>query len=129
MSYCECDYDYDRPDFYDETIVRARKPHHCYECSGLISKGDKYKRRSGKWDGRVQTYAECERCMELREWATISMPCFCANVFGTLHENAWEMVRDVAPKTPGFFFEFGRRMVKIKRQNDLTSRKTSTGAA
>jgi hypothetical protein len=115
MSYCECDYDYDRPEFYTEAVVKARKPHRCTECFGPIFIGEHYKRRSGKWDGRVENYPECRRCMELRQWATISMPCFCANTFGSLHENAWEMVRDIANTIPGFFFEFGRRMVKIER--------------
>lgn len=114
MSYCECDYDFDQPEFYTETTARARKHHQCWECSGYIQPGEVYKRRSGKWDGRVETYPECSLCMELREWAKISVPCFCCNIFGELHETVREMVRDVAPTVPGFLFEYGRRMVRIR---------------
>lgn len=116
MSYCECDTDYDAPEFFSEHVAKARKQHRCCECGGPILPGEQYHNRTGKWDGEVTTYRECAPCMELRQWATISMPCFCANTFGTLHENAWEMIRDIAHTTPGVFFEFGRRIVKIKRR-------------
>jgi hypothetical protein len=118
MSYCECNYDYDRPEFFSQTIVDARKLHKCDECLGPIHKSERYQRSTGKWDGRVETYRECGSCMELRQWAKISMPCFCCNIFGELHETVLEMVRDVSPKVPGFFFEYGRRMVKIKRRRE-----------
>jgi len=115
MSYCECDYDYDPPKFYREKVVRARKQHRCTECRGPILVGEVYFRRTGKW-ADVKTYRECALCMELRAWATISVPCFCCNIFGELHERVREMVHDVAPKVPGVFMEYGRRMVAIRRR-------------
>jgi hypothetical protein len=116
VSYCECDYDDDRPEFFSEMVVRARKQHRCTECFGPIFSGETYKRRSGKWDGEFRDYPECYLCMELREWATVSMPCFCANTFETLHEKAREMVDDIKRDVPGITFEWGRRMIKIKRR-------------
>ena len=44
------------------------------------------------------------------------MPCFCAHRIGELHERVRDMVRDVAPEVPGFFMEYGRRMVAIRRR-------------
>jgi hypothetical protein len=114
--YCECDYDGDSPEFYNLAVVKARKTHHCYECDNKITPGEQYTRRTGKWNGDVETYRECRLCSELREWAEISVPCFCANVFGTLHERVRAMVEDAAPKIPGFFMEYGRRMVKIRQR-------------
>jgi len=116
MSYCDCDTDYDPPSFYSETTVKARKQHQCTECGGPILPGETYKRRSGKWDGEVRDYPECHLCVELREWATISMPCFCANTFETLHEKARDMVDDIRHKVPGIVFEWGRRIIKIERR-------------
>lgn len=119
MSYCECDDDYDAPEFYSETVVKARKQHRCTECFGPIYPGEQYMRRSGKWNGDVLDYPECHLCMELREWAKVSMPCFCANTFETLHEKAREMVDDIKREVPGITFEWGRRMVKIQRRKAL----------
>ncbi len=116
MSYCDCDYDYDQPAFFNQAVVKARKPHRCHECHGPINPGDSYKRSSGKWDGRVDTYAECALCMELRQWAEISVTCFCCNIFGELHETVREMVDDIKRDVPGFMFEWGRRIIKIERR-------------
>ena len=80
------------------------------ECGGPIYKGESYMRKDGKWDRGIESYCECHLCVELREWATISMPCFCANTFGTLHEKAREMMQDVSREVPGLFGEwFGVR--------------------
>lgn len=115
MSYCECSDDFDPPSFFSQSVVKARKPHKCTECGGPITKGDSYRRSSGKWDGRVDVYTECGLCMELRQWAEISMPCFCCNIFGELHDTVREMVDDIWHTIPGFRFEWGRRIVKIQR--------------
>ena len=116
MSYCDCEYDGDAPSFFSQGVVKARKPHRCGECYGPIAKGESYKRSSGKWDGRVDVYTECESCMELRQWAEISVTCFCCNVFGELHEKIREMVDDIRSDIPGFMFEWGRRIIKIERR-------------
>lgn len=116
MSYCDCDYDGDAPSFFSQSVVKARKPHRCTECYGPIAKGDSYKRSSGKWDGRIDVYRECEGCMELRQWAEISVTCFCCNVFGELHERVTEMVDDIRHDIPGFMFEWGRRVINIERR-------------
>lgn len=115
--YCDCDIDDDPPSFWAvNRVKRARKPHKCDECHGPINIGEGYRRSIGVWEGDFLSFEECFLCEELREWAVISMPCFCAYEIGTLHERVRAMVKDVAPKTPGFFMEYGRRMVKIRQR-------------
>jgi len=117
MSYCDCDYDdCDRPAFCEQFMVKsARKQHRCVECDGPILVGESYWKTVGKWDD-LQTFRECVLCLDLRQWAEISMPCFCSYIFGELHERVRDMVTDVAPKVPGFFMEYGRRMIAIRQR-------------
>lgn len=118
MSYCDCDYDGDPPKFYRvDRIKRARKQYRCEECRGPILAGEPYRRITGCWYGNeIEVYFTCHLCCELEQWAKISVPCFCSPPFGELHERVQEMVQDVAPTVPGFFFEYGRRMVRIRQR-------------
>lgn len=114
MSYCECDYD--PPTFCNiRNVKAARTAHKCYECRAPIFVGEPYEYTSGLWDGDHSDFHVCTRCVELRQWATISVPCFCWG-YGDLHENVREMVQEVAPTVPGFFMEYGRRMVRIRQE-------------
>lgn len=111
--YCQCDYN--SPTFCTVQMIKhSRKQHRCYECRGSIEVGVSYERVFGLWDGETCEFKTCLLCLELREWATISVPCFC-HAYGDLHDNVLEMVQDVAPSVPGFFMEYGRRMVKIRQ--------------
>lgn len=115
MSYCECNYDYDPPEFYQETYVkRARRQHICDECCGPIFAGEPYRRVTGVWESEFCSHNECIACQEIRQWATISMPCFCCNMLGELHDTVREMVDDLQHDIPGFLFEWGRRMVRLR---------------
>lgn len=111
---CYCDYD--APTWCSVVNVKAaRKPHKCYECRAPIFAGEPYEYTSGLWDGDLGIFHVCLRCVELREWAKISVPCFCWG-YGDLHENIRDMVQEIAPKVPGFFMEYGRRMVRIRQE-------------
>ncbi len=116
MSY-DCFCDYDSPEWHDShTVKAARKPHKCYECGAPIFVGESYEYTAGKWDGCVSFFHICTRCVELRQWATISVPCFCW-AYGNLHDDVHEMVRAVIRDTPpGFFMEYGRRIVTIRKE-------------
>lgn len=117
MSYCDCDWgDYSPAEFVQVyTVKKARKPHRCEECGGRINIGESYQRIDGKWDGDMASLCTCKDCIEIENWARISAPCFCT-ITGELHERVREMVQDVAPHVPGFVFEWGRRMVKVRRR-------------
>ena len=114
MSYCDCDID-DPPEFYDEGTRRARKIHRCCECGGPIPVGTVHRYMTGKWDDRVETYRECPMCTEVRDWARISLDCFCSNIFGELHSDVMEMLSDLGDLVPGWRMEYGRRAVRIVR--------------
>lgn len=116
MSY-DCYCDYDPPQWITIRDVKAaRKPHKCIECRAAILVGDSYEYVSGKWDYDQQDFHICKLCVELRQWATISVPCFCWG-YGDLHENVREMVSEVRRDVPqGFVFEWGRRTVQIERR-------------
>lgn len=115
MSY-DCYCDYEAPCWITARNVKAaRKAHICYECGTKIFIGEAYEYTSGMWENILSTFHICTRCVELREWATISVPCFCW-AYGNLHEDVREMVRAVVHDCPpGFFMEYGRRMVKIRK--------------
>lgn len=111
----ECYCDYDPPAWITTREIKAaRKPHRCDECGAHIAPGDPYEYVCGKWNGYVDRFHTCRLCRELRQWAMISVPCFCW-AYGNLHDDVREMVREVAHKVPGMFFEYGRRMIQIKR--------------
>lgn len=114
MSY-ECSCDYDPPEIITTRVYSAKKEHTCDECGRQIGPGEKYEYVWGKWEGDVSVVKTCPDCMELRQWAEISVPCFCY-AFGNLHEEAREMVSEIRRDIPGIIFEWGRRIVKIDRK-------------
>ncbi len=117
MSY-DCFCDYEPPTWCNIINVKAsRKPHQCYECHAPIFVGEPYEYTSGLWEGEFQDFHVCTRCVELRQWATISVPCFCWG-YGNLHDDVREMARETARHVPGFFMEYGRRMIRIRRERD-----------
>jgi len=110
---CYCDYD--PPSIYSQRIIkRARKQSECCECGVKININDSYEYTFGVWEGYANSFKTCLRCVELREWAKISVPCFCW-YHGDMLSDVWEMVNEVRHDVPGFFFEYGRRAIKIKR--------------
>lgn len=112
--YDSCSCDGDPATFCTIKTVKARKTYECYECSGPISPGESHEYVFGKWDD-VQEFRICALCLELRQWAQISVPCFCWN-YGEMSENIRDMVTEVRRDVPaGFVFEWGRRIIKIKR--------------
>lgn len=113
MSY-DCYCDYDPPEFCAHRMVKARKQFRCEECGHRIQPGQLYERTSGKWDGYFCTFVTCRHCAGLREWARISVPCFCWT-YGNVLEDIRDMVAQVRRDVPGFFFEYGRRVIAAKR--------------
>jgi hypothetical protein len=117
--YCDCDsYDAEPPEFCDITYPKAKKPHKCDECRGPIFVGEKYRRLAGKWEGEFMVLRECTACSELRQWAEISKPCFCAYEIGTLHERVKIMVADIAPIVEGFQGEYDQRLSEFVRRRE-----------
>lgn len=88
----DCYCDYDPPAFFSKTVRRARKPHRCDECRGQILPGEKYEYVSGKWDDFC-TFEICEHCIDLRQWVTNNLPCFCY-AYGDLDSCARDAVAE-----------------------------------
>lgn len=53
--------------FYRESMPRARKPHRCEECHGVIAKGDSHHYATGKSDGEFWQARTCAPCHEIRK--------------------------------------------------------------
>jgi hypothetical protein len=47
-------------------IRKARKPHKCCECDGVIQPGENYHYHHGVWDGEAADYKVCIDCEALR---------------------------------------------------------------
>lgn len=58
--------DAEPPKAYRQVIRKARKQHRCYECRGLIEKGEEYHYHSGIWDDPA-AFKVCSDCEQLRE--------------------------------------------------------------
>lgn len=128
MSYCDCDYDWEPPAFCRTGSVKsARKQYRCAECNGPIFAGERYDYLTGRWEDSVETFRVCEPCLELKAGAKISVPCFCSNIVGELHDRIAEMVADLRASIPGFFFEWGRRAVKLRQRKRLLVSPTKSG--
>jgi len=123
-SSCEC-IDSDPPEFMSQRIRTARKQGRCYECRCSIEPRTKYEETFGKWDGNVSNFKTCQLCLEVRNWAQISVPCFCWT-FGEMLEDVKILVDEARrDMPPGWMFEWGRRMVPIrKRQRERLAKES-----
>lgn len=121
MSY-DCFCDYDPATVYAKTEPTARKQHKCFECGRGIFPGQRYEKVFGVWDGRVDVFKTCERCVKLREHLAAHVRCFC-----WAHGNLLEDVRMEIEHLPaeavgsGLLFEIGRMAVAIKRAPRLSA--------
>lgn len=55
------------PSVYADERRKARKPHRCCECGGVIESGETYQHFSGIWDGKAARYKTCPDCVDLRD--------------------------------------------------------------
>ena len=64
MCYC----DFDAPQFYNESMPKARKQHIFCECGSAIDPGEKYWRIDGMWD-EFETFKMCLICRKIADLA------------------------------------------------------------
>lgn len=81
MSYSDCDL----PSFYDVREVKAKKTHHCCECSAPILVGEAYTYCLGKWSGDFQCYKQHNLCANACRWIRDQSDDGCI-AFGSLKE-------------------------------------------
>ena len=114
--YDSCSCDYDPPEFMSQRMRTARKQAKCYECRCPILPGERYEETFGKWYGDVANFKTCNECLELRQWATISVPCFCYE-YGNVFECVRDLVQEArADMPPGWIMEWGRHAVKVRQK-------------
>lgn len=69
----------------DSKMVKARKPHECFECSKKIQPGETYERISQLYEGEWNRMSVCLICSEI----SIALSCD-----GRILGNMWEEIRD-----------------------------------
>lgn len=95
------DYDAERPDFYNQSMVKARKEHRCHECRDPILKGTRYEAVTGKWDGRVETYRTCVSCVEIRDHFACGNGYVIGRLWEDMHENFFPDMKAGGPCMTG----------------------------
>lgn len=58
---------------YRQVTRRARKPHKCCECGGIIKPGERYEHASGVWEWGPDSYKTCADCVYL--WGESTQQC------------------------------------------------------
>lgn len=116
MADCYCDFE--PPQFYVRETRFAKKEHRCSECGRAIDPGEHYEHVRGKWDGHMDTYKTCPRCLELKNWVVAHVPCACLP-HGNLVDEAIETARNYSHEDPGLLFSALRRLVAIKRHHQI----------
>ena len=109
---CYCDYESPRV-FHDETR-KAVRPHKCGECGRRIQTGETYEHVWGVWDGVSSHHKTCLHCRGFREYVRAHVPCFCW-LYGTMREDALQVLRDYAHEIPGLWFSGARRYVQAEQ--------------
>ncbi len=111
MSY-DCFCDYDPPSIYRATRQKARKEHKCFECCAPIHPGEEYEYVFGVWEGYADSYKTCARCLSVRTWVTINVPCTCW-AHGNMLDDCAEAIKEASLRAPdetrGLRFGFLRR--------------------
>jgi hypothetical protein len=79
---CDCEL----PDFCHQELRRARRPHRCVECGGVIGVGTSYEHTAGKWDGELDTFATCLPCADVRD--RLARATGCCAPFGSMFGDA-----------------------------------------
>lgn len=127
--FCSCDYDGYFSFCSPRIINKAKKRHRCSECHGGIMPGERYEYIAGVQDGDFWTSKTCTRCLDLLDWITAHVPCFC-RMYGALFEDDRmpEMVYQ-ASHTPGFAFGIKRRIVAVQRGKELAKAQAANGRA
>lgn len=114
----DCYCDYDRPSVYSSKIVRAKKEYQCCECFKPIRVGERHEYAFGVHDGDTYQPRTCLGCVNIRQFVSINIPCFCW-AHGNLIEDAKNIVEAAYHEAPdevrGLAFGLGRLLVASKR--------------
>lgn len=128
MSNCFCDHE--PAEVYRKNRQTARKTHRCYECNGLILNGERYEYVFHIWEGHPDVCKTCPRCLSVRDFLTISLPCYCWSHRGAF-EDAEEQIDEAyyraRDEVQGLRFGYLRRKIIAARAR-ASIRSTAMGA-
>ncbi len=88
-------------EFFDQKVVKAKKPHKCYECGEDIKVGDKYERTSGKWEGTMSVFCTCLLCKEIRDHFACDKGYMFGELWQDLHDNFFPEMKAGGPCLDG----------------------------
>src|SRR6267142_1422210 len=116
---CYCSYEV--PTAYHSEMRKARKIHRCNECCGTTLPGEKYERYWGIIDGNMYHGKTCERCVDIRNWMKINVPCFCwahGNMIDDARNTAQNAHEQAGDEVLGLRFGLLRRIVMRDKFNE-----------
>lgn len=79
--------DGDSAEFWHAEIIKAGKPHKCYECGEDIPRGAEHQRVAMKYDGSFSVYRTCLDCVEIHRALTCQGGFRCLGIL-------WEDIRE-----------------------------------
>jgi hypothetical protein len=80
------------PSVFNHVKRKARKKHACCECTFNIHKGENYSYISGIWDGKPNSYKQCNDCNDL--------------FFAAMKSQAWADEGPTFKNLKDFFMDF-----------------------
>jgi len=81
------------PQTYGRKLRKARKDQKCFECRGIIKKGELYNYHHGIWSEGPQDFKVCQDCDVLRAKLNTDVPHDEQAAFGELYESVFESER------------------------------------
>lgn len=111
---CECDYE--MPEAFRQSDVKAKKFHRCDECRGWIAPGEKYRKSFGVWDGDARSYKTCFDCLDFVEWAEEQSGDDICYSFGNMIHDIGDCLHEMGDKKVRAEMSIRWRTVRAKRR-------------
>lgn len=86
----------------------------CVECNNTIAIGTRYEYVSGKWDGHIDSFKTCLKCVALKDYTLSNVPCLCWS-HGNLIEDCIETLKEYRHELPGLLFG-GYRIIATNKK-------------
>ena len=112
-----CDCDYELPEVYRQSDVRARKWHRCSECRGWIAPGETYRKFFGVWDGDARNYATCSDCQQFAAWAEEQNGDNICYAFGNMIHDIGDCLDEMGDRKVSAEMSMRWREVRAKRRS------------
>lgn len=125
----DCYCDYEPAQVYRSDTRKARKQYRCYECGGIILPSEVHEYHFGVFCGDPFTGRTCSRCVAIREWMQINVPCFCwahGNMIDDARTTAQDAYEQAGDEVAGLRFGLLRRIVMRDKFNKARKEETAS---